>query len=160
MRSLQKFRDKDAFTLVELLITIAIILIIAVAAIPIYGNLQVTSQLNESSSQIIQAIRIARERSVAGLNNSRHGVYLEINTDAADKYILYQGSTYASRQTDYDLEVTLDNPLTLSTTLTGSEVNFITGSGVASSTGIITLTHDTGGTRTISINSMGAVEED
>ena len=77
------------FTLVELLVVIALTLIIAAAAIPIYGNLQVSSQLNENTSQIIQALRTARERSLAGFNNEAHSVEFQ-----SDRYILSPGSDY------------------------------------------------------------------
>jgi prepilin-type N-terminal cleavage/methylation domain-containing protein len=63
------------FTLIELLIVIAITIILAGVSFPIYGNLQVGARLNESSSLLVQSLRIARERSVSGYNNSDHGVY-------------------------------------------------------------------------------------
>ena len=153
------------FTLTEILIVIGISLILAVAAIPIYGNLQVQSQLNENTSQIIQVVRTARERSVAGYNNAQHGVYFEINTLGNDKYILYQGSTYASRSSAYDREIILDSALNLSVTdfvLTGGkdvDVNFSKGLSVPDNRGTMTLTHDVSGSSQIVINTYGAVEE-
>jgi len=157
-----KDNTSNGFTLVELLIVIGITLILAAAVAPIYGNLQVSSQLNENSSQIIQSLRLARERSVARTNNSQHGVYFEIDAlGDKDKYVLYQGSTYDTRDSNYDREVILDEVLSLS--LPGEvseyEINFSKGLGVPSATGIITLTHDISGTRQIIINSFGMVEE-
>jgi prepilin-type N-terminal cleavage/methylation domain-containing protein len=149
------------FTIIELLIVITITLILAAASVPIYGNLQVSAQLNENSAQIIQALRTAREYSVAGFNNVQHGVFFEINPDSDDRYILYQGSTYATRNSSYDRAVTLDSSLTLSTSLTGgaNEVNFSKGLGTPIQIGTITLTHDASGSKVIVVNSFGMVEE-
>ena len=47
------------FTLIELLITISITVVLAVAAMPIYSKFQVHSQINESTSLIIQTLRTA-----------------------------------------------------------------------------------------------------
>ncbi len=143
------------FTLTELLITIAISAILAVVAVPIYGNLQVSSQLNETSSLLIQTIRTARENSEASVNNSAHGI--KINEHS---YILYQGSSYATRQANYDRITELDSTLTLSSNLTDDEVNFSKGLALPNHTGVIILTHDLGNTKNISINTFGLIQED
>lgn len=135
------------FTLTELIIVLAIIIILALAALPIYGNFQVLSQLNETTSQIIQNLRLARERSLAGYNNEQHAVQF-----LADKYVLSPGSTY-------ERQVTLASSLSLSTTLTNDDVYFSKGLGVPDDAGIITLTHSIGQSRQIEINSFGLVEE-
>lgn len=149
-----QLKAQGGFTLVELLVVISITLVLAVAAVPIYGNLQVSSQLNENSSLIIQTVRQARERSVARLNNSAHGVYI-----TSTSYALYQGSSYATRDSSYDRVTTLDSAVSLSTTLVSKEVNFSRGIGMPNNIGTITLTHEAQGTKTITINSFGMVEE-
>jgi prepilin-type N-terminal cleavage/methylation domain-containing protein len=146
------------FTLVELLIVIGITLVLASATIPIYGNLQVSGQLNDTEDRIIQTLRTAQGRSEARLNNSSHGVYFEINTSRADRYILYQGDSYATRDTSYDRAETPSASITFSTTLSGSDVSFSKGLGAPNATGTITLTHDIQGTRSVVINSLGTVE--
>ncbi len=145
------------FTLVELLVVIAITLLLAAATVPIYGSLQVSSQLNENTSQIVQNLRTARERSVARLNNAQHGIYFTTNS-----YTLYQGSSYASRSSTYDRGVTLDPALSFS--LPGGaltyDINFSKGLGVPNAIGTISLTHDVTGSRQIIINNLGMVEEE
>jgi prepilin-type N-terminal cleavage/methylation domain-containing protein len=145
---------KRGFTLIELLVVIAITLVLAAAALPLYGGLQVSAQLNENSSLLIQTVRTARERSVARVNDTAHGVYVTAST-----YTLYQGASYAARDSSYDRTAALDSALSLAATLTGDEVNFSKGLGVPDNTGTITLTHDVQGTKTITINSFGMVEE-
>lgn len=157
---------KNGFTLIELLVVIGVIIILAAATFPIYGNLQVSAQLNENSSKIIQAIRTAREQSLAGFNNQRHGVYFEINAIANDKFILYQGYSYADRDVDYDQETILDGSMFLLSTdfslinIDDVDINFSKGLGVPDNTGTLILTHDVRGSRRIVINEIGMVEED
>ncbi len=160
-KSLRLFsrREQSGFTLIELLLVIAIMLALAVAAAPLYGNLHLSTQLNENIAQIIQTTRIARERSFSRLNNFPHGVYFEINPAGNDKFILYQGNSYATRDTDYDREVSLDSSLSLSTTLPGNEVYFSKGFGIPDATGTVTLTHNVKGARIMRINDFGMVEE-
>ena len=149
--------SQKGFTLVELLMTVGITIVLAAAAFPVYGSLQVSAQLNENSSQIIQALRIAKQRSLVRYNNIEHGVKF-----VANSYVLYQGSSYSARQSTYDRSVILESPLGLSWGFSGGvdEINFSKGIGVPSATGTITLVHDVSGTRTININSLGRVEED
>ncbi|PLX28391.1 hypothetical protein C0581_02580 [Candidatus Parcubacteria bacterium] len=152
------------FTLVELLIVIGILLILAAASAPIYGSLQVQAQLDETSAQVIQTLRTARERSVARYNNAAHGVFFDINLGGVDNYILYQGDSYAARDTDYDREIKLESSLSFinsSFTLTGAnvDVNFSKGKGKPNNTGSIILRHETSGNRVISVNKKGKIEE-
>ena len=152
-------RRRTGFTVVELLIIMGIMVVLAAAAAPLYGNLQVSAQLNENISQIIQTARIARERAFSRLNNSSHGVYFETNPSAADKFVLYQGGSYAARDAEYDREFLLDPSLSLSYSLPGGEVDFSKGFGAPNATGTVVITHDTKGSRTMLINDFGIVEE-
>ncbi|MFH1790267.1 MAG: prepilin-type N-terminal cleavage/methylation domain-containing protein [bacterium] len=145
----------SGFTLVELLITISITLALAVAAVPIYGNLQVSAQLNDNSSQITQTIRVARQRSLAGLNNSDHGVYF-----GSHVYTLFQGSSYASRDSKYDLRVQINDILDISTNLMslGDEIVFQNITGLPNTTGNIVLRHQISGQKIIQVNEVGRVQ--
>jgi prepilin-type N-terminal cleavage/methylation domain-containing protein len=143
------------FTLTELLIVIGITMILASASLPIYSNLQVSAQLGETSAQVSQALRIARNNSLNRVNSQVHGVKFEI-----DRYILYQGGSYVSRDITYDREVELSDSLSLSTDLFGDEVVFSKSFGLPNTTGTITLTHDVEGVSTISLNDLGVTEEE
>ncbi len=150
---------RAGFTVIELLVVIGIAVVLAAAAAPLYGNLQVSVQLNENISQIIQTTRSARENSFSRLNNSSHGVYFEINPSGNDRFILYQGDSYAARDASHDRAVILDPSLSLSTTLSGNEVNFSKGLAVPNATGTVTISHDVKGSRTMAVNRLGMVEE-
>ena len=151
-------RRSNGFTLFELLLTLAIFLVVGVVVTPLYGNLSVTSQLNEETSQLVQTIRLARERSVAGLEARRHGVCFEQEA-GGDRYILYQGESCALRVTSEDRVTTLSPGLDLSSSFPDQDINFLpVGAPVA--VGAATLTHSVNGSRTITINELGLVEEE
>lgn len=152
------FRDRNSgFTLIELLTVIGITLVLVVAVVPIYGNLQVSSQLNDSMDQIVQTLRTARERSIARSNDSAHGVFFEINAPGDDRFILYQGDSYAARDSNYDRALTLSSSIVLSTTLSGDGVTFSKSFGAPNATGTVTLTHDAQGVRTVTITRIGSI---
>ena len=128
------------------------------AGLPIYSNLQISSQLRKNTSQIIQVVRTARKRSVAGLNDSQHGIYFQ-----ADRYVLYQGTSYSLRNAAYDEEVILDSVLRIVRNLSGSgevdDINFSKAIGIPNKTGNITLIHGVKGSKSININNLGMIEE-
>lgn len=149
------------FTLIELLVSLAIIVVLVGAAIPLYSGLQVSAQLNESTDQLLQTMRLARSLSVERRNDSPHGVYFDINPNGADRFIFFQGTSYATRTAGFDRVTTLGNALTLSSALSGgiTEIVFSRSRGVPSAIGTISLTHTTGGLRLLSLNSAGMVQQ-
>ena len=151
---------KAGFTLVELLLVIGITLAMATAAAaPIYGNLQGLAQVNEATANIIQTLRVARERAVAGVNDSPHGVFLDMNVGGSDSITLYQGSSFAGRDTSLDRVIPLAPVLELTST-TDADINFSQGLGMPNTTGVLSLTHETIGNSEISINKFGVVGEE
>lgn len=155
---------KRGFTLVEMLIVVAIMIIVASAAVPLYGSLQVKAQVGETTSQIIQSIRIARANAVSGYNSTSSGVYFFIDPAGADSYTIYEGGSYVSRDTTYDQVNVLDNALSINNinfVLTGNsiDINFARGSGKPSNVGSLNLTHSVQGASTISLNNFGMVQQ-
>jgi len=153
---------KNGFTLIEFLIVIAIMLFMSAVGLAMFSNLHGSTQLNENVLQIIQTLKIARERSVASYNNSAHGVFLTITNPY--KYVLYQGNSYVTRNASFDRGVIFDAALSLNTSdivLTGGniDINFSQSSGQPNNTGTIIVTHNSATSRLIKINSIGLVEE-
>lgn len=147
------------FTLIELLVVLGISLGLMSATVPIYGQLLQQTQLNETTSLVIQTIRLARERANARLDNSAHGIFIEINPTGDDRIVLFQGADYTSRDPGYDQVTVLDPSLSVSTTFSGQEVVFSPGLASPSQTGTITIAHSVSGSRQIGINSQGLVHE-
>ncbi|MFH1946862.1 MAG: prepilin-type N-terminal cleavage/methylation domain-containing protein [Candidatus Magasanikbacteria bacterium] len=158
-----KLKNSAGFTLVELLVVIGLGAILVGASAVIYGNWQVSAQLNESTAELTQNLRTARQRSVAGLNNSGHGIFFDIDSVGQDSYVLYQGSSYATRDDDYDRLIKFSQSLEITVTdftLIGNDVdiNFSQGLGQVINTGIITLTHSVEGSREVVVNELGVIE--
>jgi len=153
-----KLKSQKGFTLMEVLIIVFISGLLVITVLPIYNNLQISSQLRGNTSQIIQVIRTARERSSSGLNDAQHGVYFQ-----ADRYTLYQGTSYILRDAAYDREMVLGDVLKITRNLSGSgeidDLNFSKGFSIPNKTGTITLTHEIEGSHSVSINSLGMIEE-
>jgi len=150
--------DRLGFTLVELLMVIAISLILAVVAVPIYGSLQVKSQINESTSLLIQNLRISKEKSMARFSDSAHGIKF-----FSDSYVAYQGNSYSTRTASYDRNFDLGGEVELQWSLSGSgqsdEVNFSKGLGNPDMVGTIEVASQTiGSSKTIEINEIGTVQ--
>ncbi|OGL87472.1 hypothetical protein A3I40_01415 [Candidatus Uhrbacteria bacterium RIFCSPLOWO2_02_FULL_48_12] len=143
--------------MIELLIVVSITILLTAMALPIYGNFQSSTYLNERTAEIIQSIRTAQARSLARVNDKPHGVYFDI-TASPDKFILYQGFDYPSRDTNYDRTVILEDSLSLVTT-TGNDLNFSRGLGTPSAIGNITLANALGKSTVIAINSLGMVSD-
>ena len=154
MTSREIFGDSRGISFIEILLVVGITVILAAASASIVGNLQKSSQLVQESAQIIQTVRIAKERAASRFNNTNHGVYFQPSS-----YTLYQGTSYDTRVSSYDRTLALDNALSISTNLEGDEVNFSKGLAEPDNTGTITLIHSVQGTKTITINSFGKVEE-
>jgi len=151
------------FTMVELLIVIALSFVLVIASVPIYGQLQVRAQLQETSAQLVQALRSTRENSIARYGNSAHGVFFTINPSGIDSYTLYRGTSYATRDVSFDRVQTLDSVLTitdLSFVTTGGnvDINFSPGLGKPNNVGSLLLTHVSQGETTISVNNLGKIE--
>lgn len=152
------------FTIVEIFVVVGIFVILTTAALPLYANLQVSTQLNETASQIIQAVRYAQGLSRAGKNNSRHGIYFNVDNLGNNFYVIYQGNNFFDRNTAYDRTTNLDDVLSIQ----GSgfnkigdsfDVNFSQGLSRPNNTGTIILVHGVQGSRNIEINNFGRVTE-
>ena len=75
-------RKKQGFTLIELMITIAILAIIAMMAAPSFGNLLLKQNLNRSTQDLISTLNAAR--STAVLERREMTVDLNQNTQTAN----------------------------------------------------------------------------
>lgn len=152
------------FTVVELIVVIFITIVLVSATIPIYGSLQVKAQLNETSAQLVQNLRWARENSISRYNNSAYGVFLNLTANP-NFYTIYQGSSYLSREVTSDRVNILDNSILiknkdLNLNDGNIDINFSAGLGKPNNIGSFNLRHSVNGTSTtISINNLGKVEE-
>jgi prepilin-type N-terminal cleavage/methylation domain-containing protein len=151
---------KHAFTLIEVVIAVSLIAVLAGIGFPLYRQSRGAALLNESATRIVQDLRTARAQSTSGLNNSTHGVYFESNANDKDRMVIYEGASYAVRNSTLDRVTVFESILSVSTSLLGGEVVYDKSSGAPSAAGTITLTHSALGSRTISINALGIVDNE
>lgn len=149
------------FTLIELLIVLAIFLLLSVGSFSLFRNVQVSTHLNEQSRALINALRSAQILSLYGKGYSSHGMYVTTGEGGATQIIQYQGASYASRATGSEIPYTFPLSITLTRQMstTTPEIIFNRNTGMPSATGSIVLDLAGVGSRTISINRLGAVEE-
>ncbi|OGZ41713.1 MAG: hypothetical protein A3C80_01265 [Candidatus Ryanbacteria bacterium RIFCSPHIGHO2_02_FULL_45_43] len=140
------------FSLSELIIVIGILLIVGVTVIPVYSNIFVLSQLDESAVAVLQALRTAKTYAIYRKNNAAYGVKFISPT-----LTMYQGLSYLSRDSTKDRVIELEDVIAVTTTFADDDVHFETTSGMTSG-GIITLLHQSGASQTISVSAQGIAQ--
>lgn len=141
---------RRGFTIAELIIAVAILGIIFASTLPFAGLFQQRQTLETYRQDIIQALRRAQHRSVAGEQDIPWGVYLQPNA-----YTFYGGSlTYATRNPTFDRVVAMRGGYVLSG-LTDVAFEKLTGKPTAS--GDITITRSEVGSKIIEITGEGSI---
>jgi len=146
---------KKAFTLIEILIVLAIISLVAVLAIPFYQPFQVRTYLDNNSQEIIQVLRKAQSKAMAGENDEVYGVHFSV-----DEYVLFKGMLY--NPDDLENEIFgLPNSLSITNINLnggGNEIIFDKLKGTTSNYGSIAATSISNESRTVSISKTGKIE--
>jgi len=139
------------FTLIEVLIVLALSVILFSISLPLYDSLLRISALDSGKTDVMEQLRLAQTKAKYGEQNSRFGVYLQ-----AASYTLFQGNTFANRVIAADRVFSL--PTNIST-VTNTEIVFATSTGLpAASSTIILINNTTNRTETIIINEQGLIE--
>ncbi len=152
-------KKNSGFTLIELLTVVGISVLLLGASVPLYTKFYLSNQQSDAVVQAISALRLAREYSLARFKDSSYGVYF-LTAPAEEKFILFEGDSYALRNADFDRERLLGRTLTASTTLSNNEVVFSKGLGEPNNAVKIYITDNQGQTRIIDINNIGIVWEE
>lgn len=140
---------RRGFTLVEVLLSVAVIAVLAGISAPVFSRLMTKNDLDTAVVSLAQSWRRVQELSMANDGDSVWGVKV-----AAGSITLFKGGSYAGRDTGYD--ETFDLPSTISVSGAAMEVTFNKLTGTPSATGTVSLT-SFGDTRTLNINSKGTV---
>ncbi len=139
---------RSGFTLVEILLSIALIGIITGIGAVVYQQLQGRNDLDLAATAVAQSMRRAQVLSRAMDGDTSWGV--RVNTGSV---ILFQGTAYAARVIAYD-ETTAISPALIGAGFT--EVVFAKLTGLPLSTGTLTLTGPNG-VRTLTLNAQGTI---
>jgi prepilin-type N-terminal cleavage/methylation domain-containing protein len=121
------------FSLLELMLVIAVIAIIFSVATPLAIDFYQRQLVNEVQDNIINTLKQARHNAVLQKNDSNFGVNISTSTE---KFILFQGDSYDTRIDTYDEEYDLMPDIAI---LGPTEVVFSKLTGLPSATGTISL---------------------
>lgn len=140
--------SKRGFTLLELLLVMASIVIIAGFSIPLWRNQLIKNDLDVAVVTISQTLKRAQVLSRAVDGDIGWGVKVQ-----SGSITLFKGNTYATRDTNFDETFSLQSTITP----TGlSEVDYTKFSGLPGSIGTITLTTEQDN-KAITVNAKGMV---
>ncbi|MCA9359022.1 prepilin-type N-terminal cleavage/methylation domain-containing protein [Candidatus Kaiserbacteria bacterium] len=127
----KKYRNTAGFTLVEMILVLAIMLTIGVFVSPIGISFYRSQQLNEVYDGLTSAIRQAEMFSLSGKGGQSYGVYIGDN-----EYILFSGESYSARIVGEDSSYYLPASVSVSGP---NEIVFSQLSGEPSVTGLLTI---------------------
>lgn len=149
-------RAMRGFTLVELVISVAFLLLLVAAATPAYREFTAKYQLDANARDLEQLLRTAQNLSMATRDDDTYGVHL-----TGGSFTLFKGASYAARDsaTFGEISYALPGSISLSETVVGDDVVFGKVDGTTDDVGTVTLTGRSG-TRTITVNEAGLVTFD
>src|SRR3989344_1699955 len=78
------------FTLIELIIAVAIISVVGAISIPSFISLIKTPQLNNTSEEIMGTLRLAQNKTLSSEGNSQYGIYFNAGI-SPNQYVLFKG---------------------------------------------------------------------
>lgn len=143
-----KYFNKKGFTLVEILLSIAVMTAIAAFSFPIYQSFQSRNELEIASNTVAQSLRRAQVLSQVMEGDSSWGVKIQ-----SGSVVVFKGASYATRDAAYD------ESFDFSTQIAGTgvgEVVFSKLEGVPGTTGTITLSSAVNNeSRALVINAKG-----
>lgn len=138
------------FTLLEVLLSVALISLIAGMGAPLYQSFQVRNDLNIGGATLVNMLRRAETLARASDGDTSWGVFT-----ASGAITLFRGVSYSARDTAYDEVFVVPTSISFSGTL---EYVFTRFTGFPSTSGVTTLTSSISEIRTVTVNTRGMVE--
>lgn len=94
-------KTNSGISFIETMTVITILVILAGIAIPVFIFFQRGLEFNNSIEEIINILRIARNKTLASEGPSQYGVYFD-NISSPHRYTLFKGGSFASRDGSFD----------------------------------------------------------
>jgi prepilin-type N-terminal cleavage/methylation domain-containing protein len=149
-------RNQDGFTLVELVITLAIFGILVLIGIGLSSNTLGRNQTGNVTQDVVTTLRRAQWQSMNGHEDIEWGVHFE-----TDLFVLFKAPTYSVSDPDNVLTNLPNDVEITSITLTGggSDVIFIDKFGSTIEDGSIVIENiNSNELRTVTVNAAGMID--
>ena len=91
----------EGVTFIELLVIVGILVILTVISVPTLLFFQREADLNNSTEEIINTLRLAQNKTLASEGASQYGAYFD-STTSPHQYTLFKGTDFASRDSSSD----------------------------------------------------------
>lgn len=143
---------RRGFTLIELSLVVAIVVLIGGISAPVYQNFQVRNNIDLAVEDAVHALRRAQILSQSGEGDSTWGVYI-----STGNITIFKGASFAARDVSFD-EV-FEFPPNMTTSGTSELVySKMYGDPQSALPATITFTSINGDSRDVFINSEGMIE--
>ncbi|MCX6779855.1 MAG: prepilin-type N-terminal cleavage/methylation domain-containing protein [Candidatus Magasanikbacteria bacterium] len=143
------FSKKNGFTLLELLLSVALISLLAGIAAPMYLSLQSENEVAIAATTVADILRRGQIHAQAVDGDSDWGVEMVSST-----ITVFKGNNFASRDQNLDENYKLSATVKLSGL---NEVIFNKFSGWTAASGTVMIIHQDGRQKNVSINELGIV---
>lgn len=143
------FSNKNGFTILELLLVVALIGLIAAVSAPMYLSLQSENTMSIAVTNIADILHKTQLHAQAIDSGIAWGV--EINTSSVK---IFKGENFNTRDQNFDEDLVLDNNILLSGQ---SEIIFSPLTGWTNTTGTIYIEHIDGRKNQIDFNKKGVL---
>lgn len=127
---------KKGFTLVEMLIILAILTILIIVALPSFTTMRNNQILKTTASEVFSALDKAKSQALSSVNSSEYGVHFETN-----KIVIFKGTIYLSLDPNNE-DILISSGASISNiNLTGGAIDlyFDRLSGAPNKTGTVTI---------------------
>ncbi|MBD3330435.1 prepilin-type N-terminal cleavage/methylation domain-containing protein [Candidatus Peregrinibacteria bacterium] len=154
---MDKIRQKKGFTLIELIITTAVLVVLISLVFAAQSRVLANTYLDSNTDQIKQTLWLAQTKSQSGLNNSSWGVNFD---NTLSEFTIFKGESYSTRDSSFDITTPLPSSLnfsSISLNQGGNSVIFTQYSGETDNYGSITLSNSENIYNIIQINSKGLI---
>lgn len=145
-----EIKKAKGFTLIEMLLSVALLGLLAGFFSPIYFSIQARNDLDVAANIIAQSLRRAQTLSRAMEGDSSWGVYVQ-----SGKISIFSGVSFSGRDASFDEDFDISNGVTFSGV---QEVVFDRNSGEPAMTGTMTLTGANNESRDLILNAKGIID--
>lgn len=159
LKTLNNFKSGAGFTLLELLIVVAILVLIGALSVNYLSFYQKDLDLEKDADQIVNYLEQARNKSMAKEDNKAWGVHFENPASGSDFFELYSTNTNYAGGTVSE-KIYLSSGIIFSDPVTGNstDIQFSKlSASVASSTSVTIVSQTTNNSKTIIVNTEGRV---